>query len=142
MRERKKQARTTYCVFNKTREAFLSLNVTVADTHFGRLRGLLGKLRLKTDEGMWVIPSKGIHTIGLPFSIDLIYLDADQKVIHLAESFGSFRIAAFRLNASSVLELPTRTIYSSGTELGDELLICSAEDMHEQLQRTQISLSR
>src|SRR3954447_795177 len=72
-----------YCVFNKTRESFLSLNVTAADTHLARLRGLLGRLRLKSDEGIWVVPSLGIHTLGVLFSVDLIYLDADHRVDHL-----------------------------------------------------------
>ena len=122
-----------YCAFNKTRESFLSLNVSVADTHLKRLKGLLGSFRLKSDEGIWVTPSQGIHTIGLLFSIDLIYLDANHRVIHLVESFGTFRIGPIRRNCSSVLELPIRTIYSSQTQVGDELLLCSPQAMQDYL---------
>lgn len=122
-----------YCVFNKTRESFVSLGVRAADTHLARLKGLLGRLRLKPDEGLWVIPSQGVHTIGLLFSIDLIYLDPDNRVIHLSESLGSFRIAPIRAKCSSVLELPTRTIYASQTQVGDELLICPAEELEQYL---------
>lgn len=118
-----------YCVFNKTRESFLSLGVVAADTHLARLKGLLGKLRLKSDGGIWVIPSQGVHTIGMLFAIDVIYLDKDNQVIHLMESFGTFRIGPIRGNCASVLELPTRTIYSSQTQVGDELLICTPEEM-------------
>lgn len=46
-----------YCIFNKTRESFLSLNITAADTHFARLKGLVGRIKLKGDEGIWVVPS-------------------------------------------------------------------------------------
>src|SRR5438045_624429 len=88
----KRGTRATYCVFNRTRESFLSLRVTPADTHLLRLRGLMGRLRLKSDEGIWVVPSQGIHTIGLLFPIDLIYLDAGNKVVDVRESFGSFRM--------------------------------------------------
>lgn len=118
-------------MFNRNRESFLSLNVTLTDTHTGRLKGLVGKLRLKGDEGIWVVPSQGVHTIGVLFPVDLIYLDGGNTVIHLEESFGTFRIGPVRTHAVSVLELPTRTIYSSHTELGDQLLICSPEDMEE-----------
>jgi uncharacterized protein len=121
----------TYCVFNRTRESFLSLNVTLADTHVGRLKGLLGKLRLKGDEGIWIVPSQGVHTMGMLFAIDLIYLDGDNRVIDLQESFGPFRIGPVRITGASVLELPTRTIYSSQTQVGDQLLIRSPEAMQE-----------
>lgn len=125
----KDQNTSTYCVFNATQESFLSLRVKPADTHFARLKGLVGKLRLEADEGMWVLPSSGVHTIGVPFSIDLIYLDEKNRVVHMIESFGGFRIGPLRMKCASVLELPTRTIYSSQTQLGDQLLICPPEEL-------------
>jgi uncharacterized protein len=129
----KKKSRKGYCVFNKTRESFLSLSVAAADTHLARLKGLLGRLRLKSDEGIWVIPSQGVHTIGVLVPLDLIYLDSDNRVIHTIESLGSFRIGPIRRNCGSVLELPARTIYSSQTQVGDELLICPPDEMEEYL---------
>jgi len=116
-------------VFNETRQCFLSLNVDVADTHFSRLRGLLGRMKLRRDDGLWVTPSQGIHTVGMLFPIDVIYLDAKNRVIHLIEHFRPFRIAPIRVHAKSVLELPTRTIYVSGTQVGDSLLICAPREM-------------
>lgn len=133
---RKKKSHHSYCVFNKTRESFLSLNVGVADTHLARFKGLVGYFRLKSDQGIWVVPSWGVHSMGVLFPIDLIYLDADRRVIHLVESFGSFRIGPIRKNCLSVLELPPRTIYSSQTQVGDELLICSSSEMEEYLNQT------
>jgi len=113
------------------------LNVTAADTHLARLKGLLGKIRLKSDEGIWVIPSRGIHTIGVLFAIDLIYLDFSHRIVHLVESFGSSRIGPVNRHCASVLELPTRTIYSSQTRVGDELVICSPEEMEEYLEESE-----
>lgn len=130
---RKTDSGQGYCVYNKKRESFLALNVIRADTHFTRLKGLLGKLRLNSDEGIWVSPSCGIHTIGLRFSIDLIYLDANFRVIEMIESFGSFRIGPLRMNCASVLELPTRTLFFSQTQIGDELLICWPEEIEQYL---------
>ena len=129
--------RQHYCVFNKTRESFISLSVAAADTHLARLKGLVGRLRLKSDDGIWVVPSQGVHTIGVLFAIDLIYLDADHRVVHTIESFGTFRIGPIRRNCASVLELPTRTIYSSQTHVGDELLICSPDEMKAYLKGNQ-----
>jgi uncharacterized membrane protein (UPF0127 family) len=119
----------TYCVYNQTRECFLSLGVTPADTTFARLKGLIGRLKLRVDEGLWVVPSCGVHTVGVLFPLDLIYLDENLQVIHLIEHFPRFRISPLRTQASSVLELPTHTIYSSQTQLGDQLLICAVEEI-------------
>jgi uncharacterized membrane protein (UPF0127 family) len=119
----------TFYVFNQTRQSFLSLGVSPADTHMTRLRGLLGRMKLRSDEGLWLVPCQGIHTIGLVFPIDVIYLDDNHRVIHLIEHLGPFRIAPIRRHSSSVLELPARTIYSSNTQIGDELLICSPDEM-------------
>ncbi len=127
--------RRTYCVYNQTRECFLCLGVTPADTIFARLKGLIGRLRLRLDEGMWVVPSQGIHTFGVLFPLDLIYLDEDYRVIHVIEYFPRFRIAPLRAQAASVLELPTHTIYSSQTQPGDQLVICAAEEMESRLSR-------
>ena len=130
--------RKTYCVYNETRECFLSLNVRAADTIFSRLKGLIGRLRLKADEGIWVVPSQGVHTLGLFFPLDLIYLDENYRVIHLVEYFPSFRIGPLKTNAESVLELPTHTIYSSHTQIGDQLVICVAEDLKRKLRPAEV----
>ncbi len=121
----------TLCAFNRTREAFLSLSVTRADTHFARLKGLLGKVSLKSDEGLWTIPCQGIHTMCLLFPLDLLYLDADNRVVHLVENLGTFRFSPIRSDSASVLQLRTRTIFASNTQVGDELLICSAEELEQ-----------
>ena len=130
--------RRTYCVYNETRECFLGLRVTAADTTFARLRGLIGRLKLKSDEGIWVVPSSGVHTLGVLFPLDLIYLDKDHRVLHIIEHFPSFRIAPLRTQAASVLQLPTHTIYSSQTQPDDQLVICKAEEMEIRLMENQL----
>jgi uncharacterized membrane protein (UPF0127 family) len=125
--------RRTYCVYNLTRECFLNLGVTVADTSLSRLKGLIGRLRLRSSEGLWVVPSSGIHTFGVLFPLDLIYLDDDYQVIKVIEYFPTFRIAPLKIKAASVLELPPHTIYSSQTQPGDLLVICPAEEMENRL---------
>jgi uncharacterized membrane protein (UPF0127 family) len=121
--------RQTLCVYNRNREAFLGLSVAPADTLTARLKGLLGRVRLKPDDGIWLSPSRGIHTIGMLFAIDVIYLDSANRVIHLVEHMGPFRISPIRIKCASILELKSRSIFLSNTQIGDELLICAAEEM-------------
>ena len=129
-----KTSTPTLCVYNQTRECFLGLRVAAADTSFTRLKGLIGRFHLRSDEGIWVVPSNGVHTLGVFFRLDLIYLDESQEVIEVIEYFPKFRIAPLRIRAASVLELPQYTIYSSQTQKGDRLLICTPEEMEVRLQ--------
>ena len=127
----------TYCVFNQTRESFLGLNVSCAGTPWARLRGLLGTWRIRPGEGVWVVPSQGVHTIGIPYPIDLVYLDAEGRVIHLTEHLRAFRVGPIRLKCASVLEMAPHTIYSSQTRVGDRLLICFPEEMECRLSKVE-----
>jgi uncharacterized membrane protein (UPF0127 family) len=121
----------TLCVFNRTRESFLGLRVAPADTFVRRMKGMLGRIRLKPDDGIWLVPSRGIHTIGMLFAIDLVYLDASNRVIHLVEQLGPCRFSPIKLKCDSILELGSRAIYSSNTRVGDELLICTPEELKQ-----------
>jgi uncharacterized membrane protein (UPF0127 family) len=118
-----------YCVYNQTRESFLNFGVVIANTPWARLKGLIGRLELRSDEGLWIVPSRGVHTWGLLFPIDLIYLNEHHQVVYVTEHFPRFRIAPLKIAAASVLELPVHTIYSSQTREGDQLVICQAEEM-------------
>ena len=117
------------CVYNKTRETFVATDVSVADNYISRLAGLLGKTKrwAKLGRGLWIIPSRGVHSIGMLFPIDLVFLSKDRMVVHVEEHFRPFRISRISLKATSVLELPTHAIYRSRTQVGDNLEISVKE---------------
>src|SRR5277367_2706323 len=112
-------------VYNKTRETFVATSATVADGYFSRLVGLLGRTKrwAHLGAGLWIVPSRGVHTIGMMFPIDLIFLSREKEVVHLEEHVRPFRISAVSLRAMSVLELPAHTIFRTGTQVGDRLEI-------------------
>jgi uncharacterized protein len=112
-------------VYNKTQETFVATEATVADSYFPRLVGLLGRTKrwAQPGRGLWIVPSRGVHTIGMLFPIDLIFLSKEKQVIHVEEHVRPFRISAVSLKASSILELPAHTIYRTGTKIGDQLEI-------------------
>ena len=118
------------CVLNRTRERFVATNVSVADSYFRRLVGLLGKTRkwAQSGRGLWIIPSHGIHTIGMLFPIDLIFLDREKNVVHLEEHVRPFRISKVSLKSYSVLELPAHTVFRTGTCVGDQLEFLNASN--------------
>lgn len=112
-------------VYNKTQETFVATEATIADSYFPRLVGLLGKTKrwAQPGRGLWIVPSRGVHTIGMLFPIDLIFLSKEKQVVHVEEHVRPFRISAVSLKASSILELPAHTIYRTGTKIGDQLEI-------------------
>lgn len=112
-------------VYNKTRETFIATQAQVADSYFTRLVGLLGKTRgwAQLGRGLWIMPSRGVHTIGMLFPIDLIFLSKDKEVVHIEEHVRPFRVSRVSLKAMSVLELPPHTVYHSRTHVGDQLEI-------------------
>jgi uncharacterized membrane protein (UPF0127 family) len=112
-------------VYNKTRETFVATEALLADSYLRRLVGLLGKTRrwAQLGRGLWIVPSRGVHTIGMLFPIDLIFIGKDKEVVYVEEYVRPFRISKVSLKATSVLELPPHTIYRSGTKIGDQLEI-------------------
>jgi len=128
------------CVFNRTRQSFLSLNTTVADNLVGRLKGMLGYRAVGTDHAVWLVPSHGVHTFGMMIPIDVVYLDRNFKVLDIVENVGPFRMTPFRAEAASVLELPVRTIYASQTRRGDEISIWSPHHLKEVNLRSQVAI--
>lgn len=53
----------------------------LADTFLRRLVGLLGRARLDPGEGLLLGPTRGVHTLGMRFPVDAVYLDAQGRVL-------------------------------------------------------------
>lgn len=125
-----------FCVYNQTSECFLSLGVTQGTNTLVRLKGVLTKGLWRSDEGCWITQPKGLNTVGVLSSRDLIYLDENHKVMDVIESFPRFCLAPERGGTASVLALPIRAISSSQTQPGNQLVICRAEEMEFRLRST------
>lgn len=119
--------------FNRTRQAPLASALAVADTHWRRLRGLLG---LGTNDfgngsGLWIIPCRGVHTLGMGFPIDVLYLDRGLKVVSVQSEVRPWRFTPVLRQAASVLELPCGTAVKTKTTVGDTIEITLSKDCHQ-----------
>jgi len=110
-------------VRNLTRGRLLAGRLRVADTAWTRMRGLLGYPPLRPGEGLWIRPSNGVHTVGMRYPIDVLFLDGRRRVIDLYENLPPLRLTRVRWAARSVIELPVPVIVESGTQVGDQLEI-------------------
>jgi uncharacterized membrane protein (UPF0127 family) len=61
---------------NLTKNMELSNHVTVAYSLLARMKGLLGRQGLEPGESLWIRPCNSIHTIGMKFPIDAVFLDS------------------------------------------------------------------
>jgi uncharacterized membrane protein (UPF0127 family) len=85
----------------------------------------------RAGQALWIVPSRGVHTIAMGFPLDVLYLDGARNVLHLEENVKPWRVAPIRMSAASVLELPLGTIQKSGTEIGDQIEIATANQPEE-----------
>ncbi len=117
--------------FNQSRQAYLATALAVADTHWTRLRGLLGlsSSDFRNGNGLWIVPCHGVHTLGMGFPIDVVYLDHEMTVIHVRSQLRPWRFAPVRAQATSVLELPCHTVAETGTVVGDRIAITIKKKM-------------
>jgi len=99
-----------------------------ADTFLTRLRGLLGSDGLAPDEGLWITPCKGIHTIGMSFPIDAVFLDDERRVVAVREQVVPWRATRFIKGATSVLELPAGAVRKTGIAVGNQMDFVEGED--------------
>jgi uncharacterized protein len=122
----------TAYAFNRTRTTYLATELTIARSHWTRFRGLMAtdSSRFRRGQGLWISPSHGVHTFAMRFPIDVVYLDGARIVIHVEEEVKPWRLAAVRIQAASVLELPIGTIRESQTVLGDQVDIFLERPLH------------
>lgn len=116
--------------FNRTRQSYLATALALADTHWTRLRGLLGVNSddFRNGTGLWIVPCHGVHTLGMGFPIDVVYLDREMTVVHIQRGLQPWRLAPVRRQATSVLELPSHVTTATGTAIGDTIEITLAKD--------------
>lgn len=60
---------------------------------------------MKQGEAVWIHPCSGIHTLGMRFAIDVLFLDRSGKLIKIANSIPPWRIPLPCINAKSVVEM-------------------------------------
>lgn len=85
-----------------------SLQVQVANTLWERLRGLLGRPMPGSLAGMLIRRCHVVHTLGMAYAIDVVFLDADWHVVGVVHRVppGCWRVAAPRgRGAAQTLEL-------------------------------------
>ena len=112
-------------ISNLTRQTVLASSAELADKGEKRRKGLLGREQLYPGQGLWILPCEAVHTFGMQFPIDLVYLDRNHRIKKVRSNVPPWRLSAC-LTAHSVLELASGTIRDTQTKPGDKLEFSSA----------------
>jgi uncharacterized protein len=111
----------TITLIDITRATTVGTRITIADTFFTRLIGLVGRRGLSHGCGLLIRPSSGIHTFGMSFPIDVVALSPGLQVLQLWPGMVPSRTTGVLLSTHSMLELPMGQICRCRMEVGDQL---------------------
>lgn len=92
-----------------------------ADRPWSRLRGLLGRSPLhdRALQALWLTPCGGVHTFGMSYALDLVFLDRSGRVVDCCESVSPWRIRQCR-GARQTVELASGSIATLSPMLGED----------------------
>lgn len=110
-------------VLNLSNQAILATEVKVARTFGSRLIGLMFSREFPMGSALFITPCRSIHTFFMNYSIDVVYLDTQRRIVGLEEKLKPRKIGVLFPGTCSVLEFPAGMIESTDTEIGHQLEI-------------------
>jgi uncharacterized protein len=89
-----------------SRRPVLGRTIPVATGVHSRLLGLAGLSRAEAGEGLLIPRCASVHTFGMRFELDLVFLDRDGRVLAVRRRVPPRRVA-WQRGAGAVVEMPT-----------------------------------
>lgn len=80
------------------------LRIRQAATWWARAVGLLATPALDDPSGLWIVPCNSVHTIGMRYPIDVVFVGRDGRVAKIVDALPPWRATGCR-RARSTLEL-------------------------------------
>lgn len=103
------------------RDKSIASEVVLGNTFYKRLAGLASRSEMTREQGLLLFPCKQVHTFGMSFPIDVVFLSKDNEIIHIETSMQKNHVGKYFKNAFSVLELCSGVTKEAGLSIGDRL---------------------
>ncbi|MBN2200794.1 DUF192 domain-containing protein [bacterium] len=110
-------------IIDDTTGRTVPVSVREAKDFLSRCVGLLGTRAPDPDRALHLRPSSSIHTFGMAYPIDALFLDGKGRVLRAVRRLAPGRVVAPVPDAQSVLELPAGAIRRHGLRTGDRLTV-------------------
>lgn len=108
-------------ICNSSKNKLILAEAEVADTFFQRFRGLLGKKYLQPESGLIIAPCNSVHTIGMKFPIDVIFVDKENKICYIMRNMKKGKISPIISRAKMVIEFNAGMADRLQLEINDEI---------------------
>lgn len=92
--------------------------VSRAETWWAKGWGVLGRRSLPPGEGLWLPGVASVHTVGVRFALDLLFLDAGMQTVRVASNVPPGRWLVRASGAAHTLELGVGTLAAFKPALG------------------------
>jgi uncharacterized membrane protein (UPF0127 family) len=102
---------------------WIARRLLLARTFRERLLGLLQLESLAVDEALLLSPGASIHTFGMPYPIDAVFLNGQMKILRLATRIAPWRIRLAPARTKHVLELPAGRVRALGLQVNSYLCV-------------------
>jgi uncharacterized membrane protein (UPF0127 family) len=105
----------------RTGEVILD-DLQTADTFYTRFRGLMGRPSIPENAGLMIKPCNSVHCFFMKFPIDVIFLDKEDRVVHISENMRPRSVSPIVKRAKYVIETNAMK-FSGEIMVGDKLEI-------------------
>ena len=97
--------------------------VDMAMNFVTRALGLLPRKRVEPDEGLWIRGCSSVHTMGMRATIDLYFLDTEDRVLRIVRGARPNRPCFACHKAKSIVELGWAGEVARDVAVGDRLAL-------------------
>ena len=101
----------------------IARHVHLACSFQARCMGLLSREAMLKEEGLLMIPGGSIHTLGMRFPIDVVFLNRQMRILGLAERVRPWRVRVAPRGTRRVLELAAGQIAAHRLKEGIYLIV-------------------
>lgn len=106
---------------------FIAHEVRIVYSLAARLLALSRERSLPTRAGLLLCPAHGIHTLGMRFAVDVVFLSRQMRVLGLAPGLQPWRVLLAPRGTGRVLELAAGQIAATGLKPGTFIIVESNE---------------
>ena len=117
---------------------FIAHEVQIVHSLAARWFALSRERSLPTRAGLLLSPALGIHTLGMRFAIDVVFLSRQMRVVGLASRLPPWRVLLAPRGTGRVLELAAGQIAATGLKTGTFIVV---ESNQSEDQRSPIAFS-
>ncbi len=109
-------------VYDITNKKYILQHVKIANTFFSRLWGLLQQNMQKKSHILILTPCKCIHTFGMSYAIDVIFVSKEGEILKMINDMKPNRCSPVIKNSQYVIEMESSIYLNLGIEEGDQII--------------------